>query len=107
MKKIVKKTTEKYVTIPIFEKAMTSIAKSFSKMDERFDKMDERFDKIDQRLIRHDKAFELIFKQMQIYAEEAREHRQTMASLIHTDIRQERDVEDLKIRVERLEAQLK
>ena len=100
MKKIVKKTTEKYVTIPIFEKAMTSIAKSFSKMD-------ERFDKIDQRLIRHDKAFELIFKQMQIYAEEAREHRQTMASLIHTDIRQERDVEDLKIRVERLEAQLK
>ncbi len=100
MKKIVKKTTEKYVTIPIFEKAMTSIAKSFSKMD-------ERFDKIDQRLIRHDKAFELIFKQMQIYAEEAREHRQTMASLIHTDIRQERDVEDLKIRVERLEAQIK
>ena len=100
MKKIVKKTTEKYVTIPIFEKAMTSIAKSFSKMD-------ERFDKIDQRLIRHDKAFELIFKQMQIYAEEAREHRQIMASLIHTDIKQERDVEDLKIRVERLEAQLK
>lgn len=107
MKKIAKKTTEKYLTeakFGIFERAfgkhMTSIAKSFSGLD-------ERFDKIEQRLIRHDKAFELLFKQMQVFTEEAREHRQTMAGLVHTDIKQEREVEDLRIRVERLEMKIK
>ncbi len=33
------------------------------------------FSKVEERLVRHDKAFELLFKQMQIYTEEAREHR--------------------------------
>ena|SRR3989344_597824 len=99
MKKETKKEAQ-YVTMSVFEKAMTAIAKSFSGMD-------RRFDKIEQKLTRHDKAFELIFKQMQIYTEEAREHRETMASLVHTDIKQERVVEDLRIRVERLEMQMK
>lgn len=107
MKKVVKKTVEKYLTEnrfgvfeKNFEKHMANIAKSFSNIDERFSKIDERF-------VRHDKAFELLFKQMQTYTEEAREHRQTMSSLIHTDVKQEREVEDLKIRVERLEMQIK
>lgn len=100
MRKAVKKTTEKYlignkfgVFEKTFEKHMANIAKSFSRIDER--------------LVRHDKAFELLFKQMQTYTEEAREHRQTMSSLIHTDVKQERYLEDLKIRVERLEMQIK
>lgn len=100
MKKEFKKTTEKYVTSTKFqafeknfEKHMTNIAKSFSRIDERF--------------TRHDKAFELIFKQMQVYTDEAREHRQTMSSLIHTDVKQERAVEDLRVRIERLEMQIK
>ena len=76
-----------------FEKHMANIAKSFSRIDER--------------LTRHDKAFELVLKQMQQFTEEAREHRQTMSSLMHTDISQERTIEDLKIRVERIEAQIK
>jgi len=95
-----KKTKEKYVTMLVFEKAMASVARSFSKVDERFDKMDERFDK-------HDGAFTLILKQMHTFTEEAREHRQTMSSLMHTDIKQERIIEDLKIRVERLEMRVK
>ena len=92
IKYLIKKTTAKYVTMSAFEKAMSSIAKSFSRMEERF--------------TQHDKAFELLFKQMQVYTEEAREHRQTMSSLIHTDVKQERDVEDLKIRVEKLESKI-
>ena len=51
-----------------FEKAMTSVARSFSKMDDRFD--------------RHDKAFTILFKQMQKFTEEAREHRQAMSMLM-------------------------
>ena len=80
-----------------FEQYMGSIARSFSKIDEN---INERFD-------RHDKAFDLILKNMQIFTEEAREHRQTMAGLMHTDVSQERTIEDLKIRVERLETRIK
>ena len=76
-----------------FEKSMVSIAKSF--------------DRIDKKLDQHDKAFEVLLKQMQTFTEEGREHRQSMSSLIHTDIKQERAIEDLQIRVERLEMQNK
>jgi hypothetical protein len=93
MKKESKKTIEKYVTMSGFEKAMVSIAHSF--------------DKINEKLSNHDKAFTLILKQMQTFTEEAREHRQTMSSLMRSDITQERIVDDLKIRVERLEMQIK
>ncbi|MEI8174597.1 MAG: hypothetical protein WCG28_01455 [bacterium] len=93
MKKIVKKITEKYVTMSVFEKAMASIARSFSKMDERFDQQD--------------KAFELLLKQMQTFTLESREHRQSMSSLMRADISQEKTIEDLQTRVERLEMQIK
>jgi len=79
-----------------FEKAMASTAKAFSKVDERFNKIDEK-------LAQHDKAFALLLKQMQVFTEEGREHRQTMATLMHTDISQERNIENLRVRVERLE----
>lgn len=87
------KKEPKYVTVSAFEKATASIAKSFSRMDERFD--------------RHDKAFSLLFKQMQKFTEEAREHRQAMSMLMRTDISQEKAVEELKIRVDRLEMRIK
>ena len=83
-----------------FEKTATSTAFSFSKMDEKFNK----FEKI---LNQHEKAFIVTLKEIQAFREEAREYRQTMSSLMHTDISQEREVEDLKIRVERLEAHTK
>ena len=93
MRKKITTNNLKYVTMSALEKAMVSVAKSFSRMDERFDK--------------HDKAFELILKQNQKFREEGREHRQTMSSLKYTDIKQERELEDLKIRVERLETRVK
>jgi len=93
MKKKLVKNEPKYATISMFERAMASIARSLGKIEEK--------------LSNHDRAFTLILKQMQTFTEEAREHRQTMSSLMRTDISQERAVEDLKIRVERLETQLK
>lgn len=100
MKKGVKKITEKYLTEgkfgifeKTFEKSIISIAKSFNRMDERFD--------------RQDKAFELLLKQMQSFTEESREHRQSMSSLMRTDVAQEKNIEDLQIRVERLEMRIK
>ena len=83
-----------------FEKHMANVAKSFSRID-------EKFDKIDQRLVQHEKAFALVLKQMQTFTKEAREHRQTMSSLMRTDIGQEKAIEDLQIRVDRLEMQIK
>ena len=107
MKKHLPKKEQKYLTENkfgvfenTFEKYMGSIARSFSRQDENFSKMY-------QKLGQHDKAFELILKQMQTFTEEGREHRQTMSSLIHTDIKQEKIVEDLKVRVERLEMHIK
>jgi len=98
-KKIIKKES-KYLTEnkfevfkKTFEKYMGSIARSFSRMDERFSN--------------HDKAFALILKQMQTFTEEAREHRQTMSSLMHADIKQEKIIENPQIRVGRFEMQIK
>ncbi|MFA6256696.1 MAG: hypothetical protein WCT29_00070 [Candidatus Paceibacterota bacterium] len=70
-------------------------------------KIDGRLDKFEKILQQHKKAFILTMKEIQAFREEAREYRQTMGSLMHTDIKQERDVEDLKIRVERLEMRIK
>jgi len=69
--------------------------------------MAKSFAKVFEKLERHDKAFELIFKEMQNCGKEAREHRMTMSGLNHSDITQEKEIEGLKIRVERLEQKIK
>jgi phage shock protein A len=79
MKRKAKKIEPKYVTMSAFEKIID----------------------------RHEKAFIITLKEIQAFREEAREYRQTMSSLMHTDIKQERNVENLRIRVERLEAHIK
>lgn len=68
---------------------------------------DEKFSKFERIINQHEKAFIVILKEIQAFREEAREYRQTMSSLMHTDIKQERTVEDLRTRVERLEIQIK
>ena len=68
---------------------------------------DEKFSKFEEILNQHEKAFIVILKEIQAFREEAREYRQTMSSLMHTDIKQERAVENLRIRVERLEMKTK
>jgi predicted RNase H-like nuclease (RuvC/YqgF family) len=93
MKKKVAKEDSKHVTMSAFEKAMVSVANSFDGMDKRFDQQE--------------KAFTLILKQMQTFTEEARDHRQAMSGLMHADVNQERDIEELKNRVNRLEMQIK
>ena len=53
------------------------------------------------------KSFYFDIKEIQAFREEMREYRQTMSSLMHTDIKQERNVENLRIRVETLETKIK
>lgn len=106
MKKIIKKEL-KYLTIPIFEKGMDFMAKSFNKVFERFDKNDEKFFKISEKLDCHDKVFDIMLKEMQGFNKEAREHRMTMSGLNHSDISQEREIKGLKIRIKRLEEKIK
>lgn len=100
MKKKETKKEFKYTTIVEFEKAMASVAQSFYREDKRSDE----FEKI---LNQHEKAFIVTMKEIQAFREEMKEYRQTMSSLMHTDIKQERNVEDIKIRVERLEMKVK
>ena len=98
MKKILKK--EKYVTEPLFEKHMGSIARTLSKIESRLGKIDEKLEN-------HDKAFTLLLNQMKTIQEEGKEHRLSMLSLTHSDIRHERTIDDILIRVERLEKKIK
>jgi len=70
-------------------------------------KIDERLNKFEKILSRHERAFIITLKEIQAFREEAREYRQTMSSLMHTDIKQERTIEDLQVRVERLEMKIK
>ena len=92
MKKQTKKES-KYITMSIFEKSMASIAHSFDKVFEKLD--------------RHDKAFELILKELQEQRKEAIGYRMMMSSLNHNDVSQHRKIEGLEIRIEKLEAKLK
>ncbi len=82
-----------YVTAPMFEKGIDFMAKSFAKV----------FDKLE----RHDKAFDIILKEMQTYRHQSHEDRLSIGSLNHSDISQEREIEGLKIRVEKLEEKIK
>ena len=107
MKKNASKNKSEYVTTVVFEKGMNFMAKSFNKVFEKLDNHDKMFVKVFEKLDRHDKAFELILKEMQSYGKEAREHRMTMSGLNSSDINQEREIEGLKIRVEKLENKIK
>jgi hypothetical protein len=93
MKKNILKKESGHVTTVVFEKGMDFMAKSFAKV----------FDKLD----RNDEVIGSLLKEMQNYSKEAREHRMTMSGLNHSDINQEREIEGLKIRIERLEQKVK
>lgn len=93
MQKKATKKEPKYVTMPVFEKSMASIARSFEKIESRLDQ--------------HDKSFILILNQLRSMQEEAREYRLSMSSLNHSDVVQEREIEGLKVRVEKLEQKVK
>ena len=100
MQKKTMKKEPKYVTIPVFEKGMDFIAKSFAKVFERFEQINKKFEQ-------HDKAFELILKEMQTFRQESHEHKMMMGTLNHTDVMQHRKIEGLEIRIEKLEQKVK
>ena len=93
MKKVVKKTTEKYVTMSTFEKSMASIAKSFSIVT----------DKLDQ----HENALGLILKEIRQIHQDNTDFRKNMASLTIDGISYDKKIEGLTIRLEKLEAKSK
>jgi DNA anti-recombination protein RmuC len=101
-----RKKDTKFVTMPVFEKGMDFMAKSFAKVFDRFDKVDERFDKVDERFDKIDKVIESILKELQGQRQEAREHRMMMSDLNRTDVIQHRKIEGL-MRVEKLEEKVK
>ncbi len=91
MKKEVKKTTEKYVTEKTFEKSMKAIAKSFGR--------------VDASLERHEKVLQEILKEIKTIHEDNKYFRQSISNLNIDGSSYDREIEDLKIRVERLEMQ--
>ena len=98
--KDIKKLKSVFVTMPVFEKGMDFMAKSFAKVFEKLDQHDKQFAQIG-------KVLESMLKEMQTNSQEAREHRMTMSGLNHSDIMQERKIKGLEIRVEKLEQKVK
>ncbi len=89
-----------YVTLPVFEKGTDFMAKSFAKVFERFEQIDKRFE-------RTDKVLESMLKEMQTNSQDAKDHRMMMGSLNHSDINQERKINGLEMRIEKLEQKIK
>ncbi len=87
MKKVVKKTSnEKYVTEKTFEKAMVSIAKSFDRVD---------------------RSFELVLNEIQKISQDNREYKKRALENDITMISHDKKINDLIVRVEKLEAKVK
>ena len=92
MKKSVKKTTEKYLTETrfkkfegIFEQNMRSIARSFERIDG---------------------VLELITKELRAIHEDNKYFRQSISGLNSDGISYDRKIENLTVRVEKLEAKI-
>ena len=86
MKKVIKKTAEKYVTENTFEKHMNNIAKSFD---------------------RHEKVMEDILKELKQMHEENKYFRASVSNLSLEGLSYDRKIENLNIRIEKLESKLK
>jgi predicted RNase H-like nuclease (RuvC/YqgF family) len=89
MKTITVKKTEKYVTEKTFERAMASIAKSFTGVGEQLGRLES--------------GMTTLQNMMTSYGNEVREHREKMSLLTQTDVTQERRIDNLTERVEKLE----
>lgn len=86
MKKAVKKTTEKYVTETIFEKHMRSIAKSFADNAE---------------------VMALILKEIKQIHEDNKYFRASISNLYSDGLSCDKKIENLNVRVEKLELKAK
>ena len=77
---------DKYVTLPVFEESMASIARSFAQVDERFVRLETS---VDVRFDRIDAVLETLLKEMQAIRHDAREDRQSIASLAYNQLKLE------------------
>jgi len=93
MKKGVRKTNEKYVTEKTFEKSMVSIAKSFVRINEALE--------------RHERVLEMILKELKNLRDDHREIRSALSNLEIGLLKYDRKLEDLTLRVEKLEMRIK
>jgi len=92
-KREVKKTTEKYVTEKTFEKSMEAIAKSFARVEESLEK--------------HERVLDMILKELKNLRDDHREIQHTLSNLEISFSKYDRKLEDLTLRVERLEMKVK
>jgi phage shock protein A len=83
MKKVVKNSKDKYVSESTFEKHMGNIAKSFNRVDD---------------------TLEVIIRELRDIKDEQKGTRKDLASFATDVLRHDRRIEDLTIRVEKLEA---
>ncbi len=86
------KTTEKYVTNKTFESSMKAIAKSFERVDKALERIDG--------------ALEMMIKELRAMHEDNKQFRQSVSGLHSDGISYERRIENLTIRVEKLEAKI-
>ena len=110
MKRIKKAKPNKgkeYLTLGIFEKHMGSIARSFHAVDGRFKSIDERFNGIDERLDRHEKVFETILYGIKNLHEDNKYMKSTLTGFVRDISVHGQRIDDLTIRVEKLEKKVK
>ena len=92
MKKVIKKTNEKYVTEKTFENSMANIAKSFARVEESLK---------NQNLVS-----EMMLKELKALHEDNKSIRGTLSGFVGDVSSHDRRIENLTIRVEKLESKI-
>lgn len=107
MKKVVKKLGEKYVTESTFKKFEGKFEGSMQAIAQSFARVDESLDRINKTLITHEEVMQDILKQIRMMNEESKYFRQSLSNLNTDGISYDRRIENLNMRVERLESKTK
>ncbi len=97
MKKVAKKITEKYVTEKTFEKHMGSIARSFAKVE-------ESLENINKTLVVQQGVLQTMIKEMKNFREDNKYTRSTLSDFTGDVSSHDRKIDNLTMRVERLES---
>ena len=93
MKNSVKNGGEKYVTESTFEKHMTNIAKSFARINET--------------LATHEEVLQNILKEIKAIHEDHKDFRSSIANLYSENLSRDNMMNNLTVRVEKLELKSK
>ena|SRR3989338_3435290 len=82
--------------------------KGFDRVDENIDKLalvtKAGFDRVDEKLDKHDKTFHLMLKELKAMSEDRKYFRENISSLNSDGLSYNRKIENLTIRVEKLES---